>query len=136
MTRRFVPEDLAGDALHDAPSRGARHSSSSGFGLVELIVALTILSVGLLALTGAAAVAQRSFNSAQALEEGADVAAIVLDSLMREPIPAAGERTVGRTKAQWSVRTDSMAVSIHLSATVTIGARERQLTFSATHHAR
>lgn len=111
------------------------HGCRKGFGLVELVVALMILSIGLLALTGAAAVAQRSLNSARALEEGADVAEVVLDSLLREPAPAAGDRIVGRTKAQWSVQVDSTAVTIHLTATVNSGARERQITFRAIHHA-
>lgn len=107
----------------------------SGFGLIELVVALMILSIGLLALTGAAAVAQRSLNTAQALEEGADIAEVVLDSLLREPAPAAGDRTVGRTKTQWTIHPDSTAVTIHLTATVIAGAATRQITFRAIHHA-
>lgn len=105
-------------------------------GLVELVVALLLLAIGLLALTGAAAVAQRSLTTARALEEGAEVAAAVLDSLLREPSPLPGERTLGRTTAQWSVDADSVAVTIRLTATVATGGRERQLTFGATHHAR
>jgi prepilin-type N-terminal cleavage/methylation domain-containing protein len=107
-----------------------------GFGLVELIVALTILSIGLLALTGAAAVAQRSFVHAHALEEGVEVAAMVLDSLMREPAPVAGEHRQGRTRAQWSIETDSVVTLIRLEITVQEGSREQRLAFHASHHAR
>ncbi|MGH7447433.1 MAG: prepilin-type N-terminal cleavage/methylation domain-containing protein [Longimicrobiales bacterium] len=107
-----------------------------GFGLVELIVALTILSIGLLGLAGAAAVAQRSFSGAQAVEEGVDAAALVLDSLMRETVPAAGGRSVGRASVTWSVVNDSAAALIMLTVTVPDGAREQQLTFRAVHAAR
>lgn len=117
-----------------AADRCSRHSS--GFGLVELLVALTILSFGLLALTGAAAVAQRSFIGAQAMEDGTSAAALVLDSLMREPAPVAGERQDGRTIARWLVQQDSVATVINVTITVSDGARQRQLTFRAVHHAR
>ncbi|MBR9989778.1 MAG: prepilin-type N-terminal cleavage/methylation domain-containing protein [Gemmatimonadetes bacterium] len=107
-----------------------------GFGLVELIVALTILSFGLLALTGAAAVSQRSFMGARAMEEGTDIAALVLDSLMREPVPASGDRNDGRSRAEWTVQEDSVSTTINLTVTVADGAREQQLTFHAVHSAR
>jgi prepilin-type N-terminal cleavage/methylation domain-containing protein len=108
----------------------------AGFGLVELIIALMILSVGLLALSGAAAIAQRSFNGAQALEEGAHTAGMILDSLMGVADPATGERQDGRTRTQWRVHEDSIAVVIDLTVTVGDGARERHLTFIASHHGR
>lgn len=111
-------------------------SRNGGFGLVELIVALTILSFGLLALTGAAAVAQRSFLGAQAMEDGTNTAALVIDSLMREPAPVAGERQEGRTRTQWVVREDSTTTTIEMTVTVSDGARLRRLTFRAVHHAR
>lgn len=108
----------------------------AGFGLVEVIVALTILSIGLLALTGAAAVAQRSFIGARALQEGTDAAAAVLDSLMREPSPANGARRVGRADTQWAIRQDSVATNILLTVLVSDGAHVRRLDFHASHHAR
>lgn len=133
-----APTSVAAAAIASqlAVPRATRGISRAGFGLVELIVALMILSVGLLALTGAAAVAQRSLINAQALEESTEVAEVVLDSLMRVSAPAAGERTIGRTEAQWTIHSDSAAVAIHLTATVTAGTATRQITFRATHHAR
>jgi prepilin-type N-terminal cleavage/methylation domain-containing protein len=117
------------------PSDGRIHRAG-GFGLVELMVALMILSMGMVALTGVAAVAQRSFSAAQALEEGANAASLMLDSLMREPAPVAGQWQDGRASAQWSVWRDSTAMVIDLTVTVADGARDRQLTFRASHHAR
>jgi prepilin-type N-terminal cleavage/methylation domain-containing protein len=116
------------------PATQSHHAA--GFGLVELIVALTILSIGMLALTGAASVAQRSFIGARALQEGTDAAAAVLDSLMREPSPVAGTRRVGRADAQWSIGQDSVATSIFLTIRVNDGARSRRLDFHASHRAR
>lgn len=114
----------------------ATRHQPAGFSLVELIVALTILSIGMLALTGAAAVAQRSFIGARALQEGTDAAAAVLDSLMREPSPVDGTRRVGRADAQWSIRQDSVATDILLTIRVHDGARVRRLDFHASHRAR
>lgn len=109
---------------------------STGFGLVELIVALTILSVALLGLAGAAAVAQRSFMSTEALEQATDAAAMVLDSLIREEAPVTGERRHHRALLRWTVLTDSMATRIALTVEVPDGPRIRRLTFNATHHVR
>ena len=113
-----------------------RNRHVAGFGLVEVIVALTILSIGMLALTGAAAVAQRSFIGARALQEGTDAAAAVIDSLMREPAPANGTRQIGRVDAQWTIQQDSVATNILLTILVTDGARVRRLDFHASHQAR
>lgn len=124
------------DFAAECPGHNRCGRRRSGFGLVELIVALTILSFGLLALTGAAAVAQRSFISAQAMEDGTSMAALVIDSLMRVPAPVAGERQEGRTRARWLVQEDSAASVIDVTVTVSDGARQRQLTFRAVHHAR
>jgi Tfp pilus assembly protein PilV len=117
-------------------ARRPRPRGAAGFGLVELIVALTILSFGLLALTGAAAVTQRSFMGARAMEEGTEMAALVLDSLMRAPVPTTGERSIGRTRARWRVQEDSATTQIHLTVSVADGARERRLTFRALHRAK
>src|SRR5690606_7292961 len=104
--------------------------------LIELIVALTILSVGLLGLTGVAAVAHRSFISATALEQGADAAALVIDSLMNVPGPVAGERRIGRAVARWTVSVDSTIVRLDVAITVSDGARAQRMDFHAVHSPR
>ena len=75
-------------------------------GLIELIVAMTILSVGVLGLAGAATFAQRSFASAEAIELGAEAAAEVIDSLLREPRPVTGARQIGIAHVSWTVRSE------------------------------
>jgi prepilin-type N-terminal cleavage/methylation domain-containing protein len=109
-------------------------AAAQGFGLVELIVALTLLSVGLLALTGAVAVAQRSFAAAEAVEEGTSVAALVLDSLMSETMPVPGERRRGRMMARWTVHSDSVATVVDLTVH-TVAGRDRQMSFRASRQA-
>ena len=111
-------------------------SGQHGFSLVELVVAMTLLTISLVGLAGAAAVAQRSFNGAEALERGTDAAAIVLDSLMREHAPADGARSVGAAAARWTVVHDSVATAISLTIRIDNGGRARVLSFYATHHAK
>lgn len=108
----------------------------AGFSLIELIVALTILSITLLGLAGAAAVAYRSFTDAEVIEHATEAAAAVLDSLLREPAPRGGVREEPGRRMQWQVREDSLFMHIDLTITVPLGAKERVLTFTAVHHAR
>jgi prepilin-type N-terminal cleavage/methylation domain-containing protein len=80
-----------------------RPSLRAGFSLVELVVALTLLSVGLIALAGSAAVAQRAFAGAAAMELSLRAAAEVVDSLFHVPAPSAGSRTIGHVDVTWIV---------------------------------
>ncbi|HEX6308347.1 MAG TPA: prepilin-type N-terminal cleavage/methylation domain-containing protein [Longimicrobiales bacterium] len=108
----------------------------AGFTLVELIVGLTILSITLLGLAGAAAVAHRSFRGAAAVGRGTDAAALVLDSLLREANPMDGQRQEARATLRWTVRGDSTGTHIDLVVDVPDGARVRTLAFAVLHHAR
>jgi hypothetical protein len=96
---------------------------------------MTILTISLVGLAGAAAVAHRSFIGAGAMEHGIDAAALVLDSLIREPAPADGERHFGSATARWTVAADSIATDITLTVRIADGDRQRELSFYATHHA-
>jgi prepilin-type N-terminal cleavage/methylation domain-containing protein len=111
-------------------------SGQHGFSLVELVVAMTLLTISLVGLAGAAAVAQRSFSGAEAVEKGTDAAALVLDSLMRERAPADGARRIGDAAARWTVVQDSVATAISLTIRIDDGRRPRELSFYATHHAK
>jgi prepilin-type N-terminal cleavage/methylation domain-containing protein len=113
------------------PARALCRTVASGFGLIELIVALTVFSVGMLALTGAATMAQRAFASAAAIERAAHLAAAVIDSLLRQPLPAGGERTQPGAIARWTIASDSAAYRVELGVEVTDGGRTRHFDFSA-----
>lgn len=109
--------------------------TASGFGLIELIVALTILSVGVLALTGAAVVAHRSFTSADAIERAAHAAAAVLDSLMHEHAPVAGERVAPGATVRWTVAAEADVRRITATVDVADGGRQRRIVYHAVHNA-
>lgn len=109
---------------------------AAGMSLIELVVALTVLSVGVLGLAGAATFAQRSFNDADAIERGVHAAAAVLDSLMRVAEPAAGERAMAGTELAWTVAGSTNALRITLNVHVDSGARGHPLTFHAVHSGR
>ena len=89
-----------------------------GFGLIEVVVALTLLSVALLGIAATATLAGRMVREGQADEEAAVEAMQVLDSLMQERQPTAGQRHAGRVSLAWTVTTDSAGLS-----TIDIAAR-------------
>jgi len=83
-----------------------------GFGLIELIVALTILAVGVLGMAAAAVYAQQSFARAEASERATRLASSLLDSLVTVHTPAAGERIIDDIVLRWTVLTDSTHTEI------------------------
>jgi prepilin-type N-terminal cleavage/methylation domain-containing protein len=99
-------------------------TTQAGFGLVELIVAMTLLSVGVLGLVAASAFAQQSLNAADATTRATNVAAAFADSLLRSPPAggaagaATGERTVGNLLVRWSVEADSALVLVRVEVDV------------------
>jgi Tfp pilus assembly protein PilV len=96
-----------------------RSALRPGFSLVELVVAMTLLSVGVLGLAAAAALALRSMNSAAAMDRGTRAATTLLDSLAHVATPSAGERTEDGVRIRWSIEQDS--VLTHLRAVVEVG---------------
>jgi prepilin-type N-terminal cleavage/methylation domain-containing protein len=85
-----------------------------GFSLVELIVALTLLAVVMIALAGSALVAQRSFVEAGATERAVSAAAAVLDSLLRVPAPESAARRIDGIVLEWDVATAGDALVLDL----------------------
>lgn len=103
----------------------------AGFSLVELIVALLLLSMGLVALAGAAAVAQLSFAEAAAAEHAANAAAAVIDSLMREPAIQSGSAGLGMVDVQWTVTAGGGVERIAVMTTVEYAGLAREFEFHA-----
>lgn len=110
--------------------RGA--GSRGGFGLVELIVALTLFAIGILGLAGATVIAHRSFNEADGIERAARLAEILLDSLVRADAVADGEVRMPGITADWTVQHDSMLAGITLTVRVAGGSGVREHAFHAT----
>mgnify|MGYP006189683301 CR=1 FL=1 len=91
-------------------------SVRDGASLVELIVALTIFTVGLLGLAAVAAVAQRSFAAASAVERGSDVVAQITDSLLHVDAPVDGRHQAGDVVVHWQIAQDSTATTLFITA--------------------
>lgn len=105
-----------------------------GFGLIELIIALTILAVGVLGLAAAAVTAHRAFLTADALQRAGTAAAIVIDSLMREPAPAAGERSIDGVRVQWRAASAAAGVTdIYVTVEVAAAGTVRTVRFRSQH---
>ena len=103
-----------------------------GFGLIEVVVALTLLSVGLLGIAATATLGARMMREGQADEAAAVEALQVLDSLTQLRQPAAGQRQAGRISLTWTVTTDSAGLStIDLTVRYPNGSGLRSSTFRA-----
>jgi type II secretory pathway pseudopilin PulG len=109
-------------------------SARFGFGLIELVVALTIVAVGVLALAAAALTAQRAFMSADALQRAGAAATMVLDSLMHQTDPAAGERLLDNCNLRWTARAAGRDLTvIDMTVELLDGGLPRTVTLQAMH---
>jgi prepilin-type N-terminal cleavage/methylation domain-containing protein len=106
-------------------------TTSDGFSLVELLVALTALGVGILGLVAAATAAQRSFAVAAAEERATRAAAVVMDSLLRDSAPAAGERQILGLSVSWKTTADGEYMDIITTTEAAHGSITRPLEFRA-----
>jgi Tfp pilus assembly protein PilV len=82
--------------------------------MVELVVAMTLLAVGVLGLVAAAAVAARAIHGADERERAARAVATLADSLLAEAEPASGERLQQGVPVRWSVGGDSALLVINV----------------------
>lgn len=78
-------------------------SVCAGFSLVECIVAMLLLSVGVLALAGTSLAGMHSLERAERNQLAALHAATVLDSLILLERPAAGSQQRGPFRIDWRV---------------------------------
>src|SRR5262245_5695629 len=83
----------------------------SGFAPTEVIVALTLLRVGLLGVAGSAVLATRLLHEGDAEERAMSAALPVLDSLSLLRTPVSGSQQAGSVHLAWTVSTDSVGIS-------------------------
>jgi prepilin-type N-terminal cleavage/methylation domain-containing protein len=82
-----------------------------GFTLVEVLVAIMLLSVAVLTLAASGALAAGLIRSAQREEAATRLAAALLDSLLMEPSPSSGTAIEGSLTAVWSGPPLTLSVS-------------------------
>lgn len=87
-----------------------------GHSLVELLVALTVLGVGLGAVSAASVFAMRSTNDALLRERAVILGVGTLDSLTALRAPGGGTRHVSGIRMEWVVDASTDGGDIHLSA--------------------
>jgi prepilin-type N-terminal cleavage/methylation domain-containing protein len=90
--------------------------SRTGHSLVELLVALTVLGVGLGSVSAASVFAMRSTNDALLRERTVVLAAATLDSLTALPAPGGGTLHVSGIRMEWSVAASADGGDIRLAA--------------------
>ena len=84
-----------------------------GFSLVEVIVALTLLSVGLLAVAATAAAAARLLRNAEAHEDLFSRAQSVLDSVAANRLSGSGEIRIALDRLEWTASSGSVVVRVY-----------------------
>lgn len=99
---------------------GLQRGARAGFTLVEVLVALVVLTVGVLALAGATAVAVRQVILADVTTERAAALQSVIEGLRARPYDSvtAGFDTVGTFRATWTVSSTQRSKVISI---VTLG---------------
>lgn len=99
-----------------------------GFTLVEVAVALVVLSVGLLGAAGVVTVAARTLGAARELEAQAALILEVADSLSRVGVAGSGVREDLRGRVTWTVDADGPALQVRLGARATGRSSELHVT--------
>lgn len=87
-----------------------------GFTLVEVAVALVVLSVGVLGAAGVATLAIRTLAVARETETGAGLILEVADSLARVGVAGSGAREDFRGRVTWTLEGGGTAVRVRLTA--------------------
>jgi len=94
----------------------ARVPRRTGFTLVEVVVALTILQVCLLGALGLILLATREAGTALLLERAAAEAAEVADSLAHNGVSGSGEFVRGAWRVQWEAVPQDGAIVLAVPA--------------------
>ncbi|MBI4546038.1 MAG: prepilin-type N-terminal cleavage/methylation domain-containing protein [Gemmatimonadetes bacterium] len=107
--------------------------SLDGFTLVEVMVALTVLAVGTLSILGAATLALRTLQEAEARYQAVLLAGAVLDSLQQVASPGSGEAVWDARRVRWVVEQRGRLASIELVVESPAGGRPGSLHFALLH---
>ena len=105
----------------------------SGFTLVELLVAIVILTIGLLALAATAGMVASHVGDGGRLTGAAHAARTVVDSLSAQPCArlTSGTSALGGVTIAWTVRADSAVATVDVTVGSTMRRGRRRDTFQA-----
>ena len=97
------------------------------FTIIELLVAITVLTVGVLALAATAGLVASQVGDGGQLTRSAHLARSILDSLGALDCAAvtSGSATRDRTTMQWTVSRDSVAAQVELTTASVLRRRTR-----------
>ncbi len=135
MTRPPARAGRRGRAARPAAHLTPRLSARAGFTLVEVLMAVTLLAVGLLAIAGLGATAARAVRGGGAQTRAAAVAQSRLDSLASVPcarivaaIPAGQTAVVGTATTrgvteQWTARMENNGQTVRVTDALTVPGR-------------
>jgi prepilin-type N-terminal cleavage/methylation domain-containing protein len=103
------------------------------FTLVELLVALAVLGVGILALAATASLVAGHVGDGGQLTSAAHVARTTLDSLTARPCAelVGGSRTAARAEVAWRVTRDSLAAAVQVSVSSSLRRRGQTHVYEA-----
>lgn len=73
-----------------------------GFGLVEVIVAMTLIAIGIMSIAAGAAFSSRLLRIAENGEDAARIAEVLIDSIAYSGTGGAGSADIERFHAQWT----------------------------------
>jgi prepilin-type N-terminal cleavage/methylation domain-containing protein len=108
---------------------GMRH----GFTIIELLVAIVILTIGMLALAGTAGLVATHVGDGRQLTAGAHEARSVIDSLgmLECERVVSGSSARGGIIVSWSVSRDSIAATVAVAVGLPLRRRERRDVYQA-----
>ena len=87
---------------------------SRGFSLVEVIVAMTLLSIGLLGIAATGAMSARMLSQAELSEDITVAAQNVLDSLITHNVRGTGAQRVRNVQLEWSASDHDVLITTTL----------------------
>jgi prepilin-type N-terminal cleavage/methylation domain-containing protein len=85
-----------------------------GFSLVEVIVAMVLLSVGLLGVAGSGLLAAELLREAEVREDMLNRASSLLDSLLANEVTGAGMLPLARYRIDWTATAEHVEVVARL----------------------
>lgn len=85
-----------------------------GFSLVEVIVAMVLLSVGLLGVAGSGLLASQMLREAELREDMLNRTSRLLDSLLVNGVTGPGEQQLARYRLEWTASPEIVEVTARL----------------------